>query len=205
MEGTEVMEQTLTARERLIKATSNLLDIQGYHATGLNQILKEGNAPKGSLYYYFPEGKEELVAESIGRHGEAITEQIRSILSNGENPAATIFSIISFIAKKFIDSDCIKAGSIASVALETAHISERIREVCRRTYDSWQAAYADILVANGFPITRASQIATLVTASIEGAVVLSRTQRGPEPLISIANELKLLIENAQKDFQTKIE
>jgi TetR/AcrR family transcriptional regulator, lmrAB and yxaGH operons repressor len=202
MKGSKVMEQAVSARERLIEATSNLLDIQGYHATGLNQILKVGSAPKGSLYYYFPGGKEELVAEAIDRLGKAITEQIRSMLSEGDNPAITVFSIISYIAKKFVDSDCIKAGSIASVALETAHISERLREVCRRTYDSWQAAYMDILVTNGFSITRASQIATLVTASIDGAVVLSRIHRSPEPLISVANELKLIIENAQKDLQT---
>ncbi|UUZ80779.1 TetR/AcrR family transcriptional regulator [Paenibacillus sp. P26] len=59
------MERSLSARERLIQATSNLIELQGYHATGLNQIIKEGGAPKGSLYYYFPNGKEELVAESV--------------------------------------------------------------------------------------------------------------------------------------------
>ncbi|MBB6670479.1 TetR/AcrR family transcriptional regulator [Cohnella nanjingensis] len=195
------MEQTLSARERLIQATSHLLDIQGYHATGLNQIIKEGGAPKGSLYYYFPEGKEELVAEAIGKHGDAITEQIRGMLAESGDPAEAIYAILMFIANKFIDTDCIKAGSIASVALETAHVSERLRDVCRRIYDAWQAAYAGILMESGFPAARASQIATLVTASIEGAVVMCRAHRGPEPMIAVARELKLLIEHAQREMR----
>jgi TetR/AcrR family transcriptional regulator, lmrAB and yxaGH operons repressor len=51
-------------RDQIIQTTCTLLESQGYHATGLNQILKESGAPKGSLYYYFPQGKEELAEEA---------------------------------------------------------------------------------------------------------------------------------------------
>ncbi|WP_028609038.1 TetR/AcrR family transcriptional regulator [Paenibacillus harenae] len=192
------MERTLSARERLIQATSHLLELQGYHATGLNQIIKEGGAPKGSLYYYFPNGKEELVAESVGIHGQAVTEQIRKALANVTDPADAVHAIVTYVARKFVHSDFIKAGSIASVALETAHTSDRLRKVCGEIYIAWQNAYANMLIEHGFRTDRAARIAMLITASIEGAVVLCRTYRSPEPLLSIAEELKLLIVQAQK-------
>ena len=49
-------------REIIIETTCDLMENQGYHATGLNEIVKVSGAPKGSLYYYFPEGKESLAA-----------------------------------------------------------------------------------------------------------------------------------------------
>ena len=48
-------------RERLIQATAELLQTQGYRNTGLNQILQHSQVPKGSLYHYFPGGKDALV------------------------------------------------------------------------------------------------------------------------------------------------
>lgn len=192
------MERSMPARERLIQATSHLIELQGYHATGLNQIIKEGGAPKGSLYYYFPNGKEELVAESVIIHGRAVTAQIQKALVHVTDPAEAVHAIITYVARKFEHSDFIKAGSIATVALETAHTSERLREVCSEIYMAWQNAYASMLVENGFNADRASRIAMLITASLEGAVVLCRTRRSPEPLLAIAEEIKLLIEQAKK-------
>ncbi|UUZ93080.1 TetR/AcrR family transcriptional regulator [Paenibacillus sp. P25] len=192
------MERSLSARERLIQATSNLIELQGYHATGLNQIIKEGGAPKGSLYYYFPNGKEELVAESVVAHGLAVTDQIRKALADTSDPAGAVHAMITYIARKFADTDCVKAGSIASVALETAHTSDRLRTVCAEIYNAWQDAYADMLIEHGIATERAARIAMIITASIEGAIVLCRTHRSPDPLLFIAEELKALIAQARR-------
>lgn len=54
-----------TTRDQIIETTCELLEAYGYHATGLNQILTKSGTPKGSLYYYFPEGKEELTSETL--------------------------------------------------------------------------------------------------------------------------------------------
>lgn len=150
------------------------------------------------MYYYFPNGKEELVAESVRIHGEAVTEQIRKALANAADAAEAIHAIITYIARKFVHSDFIKAGSIASVALETAHTSDRLRKVCGEIYTAWQNAYAAVLTEHGINRERADRIAMLITASIEGSVVLCRTHRSPEPLLALAEEMKLLIENAKQ-------
>ena len=47
-------------RERMVESATRLFMAQGYAATGLKQIIEEGEAPRGSLYFHFPGGKEEL-------------------------------------------------------------------------------------------------------------------------------------------------
>src|SRR5829696_3833362 len=71
----------LSTRERMVRATCELLEAQGYHATGLNEILQRSCTPRGSLYYYFPEGKEELATEAIEWQGRDVKQRMRDALS----------------------------------------------------------------------------------------------------------------------------
>ena len=56
-------------RERILESSAELFRRQGYVGTGVKQIVAEAGAPFGSLYHFFPGGKEELGAETIRRAG----------------------------------------------------------------------------------------------------------------------------------------
>ena len=56
-------------RERILRASGELFRRQGYMGTGVKQIVAEAGAPFGSIYHFFPGGKEELGAETIRRSG----------------------------------------------------------------------------------------------------------------------------------------
>ena len=52
------------ARENIITAACELLEQKGFHATSINDIVERSQAPKGSLYYYFPDGKDQIAVGS---------------------------------------------------------------------------------------------------------------------------------------------
>lgn len=65
------------SREKILAAATRLFQLQGYYGTGLNQIIKESGAPKGSLYYHFPDGKEQLAIEAVNEMSHYIRMKIK--------------------------------------------------------------------------------------------------------------------------------
>jgi TetR/AcrR family transcriptional repressor of lmrAB and yxaGH operons len=182
-----------SARDQIIETTCILLELQGYHATGLNQIIKDCGSPKGSLYYYFPGGKEELTAEALYRVGQIVRERIKANLALVDSPAQAIGNFIRLVAKSIQASNYCTGGPITTVALETTACSERLREECDRIYIGWQAVLFEKLLSGGFSMERSKRLASLIIAALEGGIILCRTNRSPEPLENIAQELEILL------------
>jgi len=182
-----------TSREQIIEKTCELLEMQGYHGTGLNQIVKESGSPKGSLYYYFPGGKEELAIQAIEHAGSLVLNRIRQNLALVDNPAHAIRDFIRNIAINVERSGYAKGGPITTIALETASSSEQLRAVCDQIYQDWQNAFSEKLQTVHLP-ERAASMSTLIIAAIEGGVILCRTSRSREPLERVAEVVYRLID-----------
>ncbi len=182
-----------TARDQIIEATCELFEMQGYHATGLNQIIKKSGSPKGSLYYYFPGGKEELTAEAINYTGQIILQRIESSLATIEDPAVAISTFILFVAQNVHASGYRAGGPITTVALETATTSEKLSEECAKIYQSWQTAFTKKLLQSNYNPQQAESLAATIIASLEGGIILSRTYKNVKPLESIAEQMSKLV------------
>lgn len=181
------------ARDQILQATCDLLEKQGYHGTGLNEIVKESGAPKGSLYYYFPEGKEQITAEAVLQSGRAVSERIRTGLKGSSGAPKAIHDFIVLIAENVERSGFAAGGPLTTVAMETATQSERINLACREAYGMLQVAFKEKLLENGFSNTRAEELGTFITASIEGGIILSRVSHTADPLRLVAKQLRTLL------------
>jgi TetR/AcrR family transcriptional regulator, lmrAB and yxaGH operons repressor len=190
-------DESLSAREQFISTTCELLELQGYHATGLNQITKESGSPKGSLYYYFPGGKEELTAEAVQHVGEMVAGRIRTALATEADPAQAVRRFFLQVAQGVESSGYRTGGPITIVAIETAATSERLRELCHTIYGSWQAAFQARLEAGGIAPVKAEMLACHIVASLEGCIILCRTGRTPEPLRQVAELVYVLINQSR--------
>jgi TetR/AcrR family transcriptional repressor of lmrAB and yxaGH operons len=181
-----------TKRDAIIDSACHLIEVQGYHATGINQILEESGAPKGSLYYYFPEGKEGLASEAIERSSRLIESRIREVIAHGVDPAEGIRSFFVLLSERIEASDFRHGGPLTSVAVEAASTNERLRSACRNAYARWQEAFADRL-REQYDDERAASLAALIVSALEGAIILSRSERNVAPLLAAGRELERLI------------
>ncbi|MEM7532067.1 MAG: TetR/AcrR family transcriptional regulator [Chloroflexota bacterium] len=183
-------------RQKIITTTASLLERQGYHATGLNQIVKESDTPRGSLYYYFPKGKEELASEAVTERMQEMADQSRRLLSRIEDPVEAIHTMIMDMSRHMAQQGCCTGAPIAAVALEASNTSERIRKACAEGYQGLQDVLAAKLVMGGFPAAKAASLSITINAAIEGAMILCRTQQNAQVLADVADSMKTLLENA---------
>lgn len=177
-------------REKILDTATRLFYLKGYHATGLNLIIKESGAPKGSLYYHFPNGKEQLAIEAIEVSKKAVGQSIMHFLNTHENAVDAIQAHIQTMADLFTSEEGINSDSLAVmpfglIAAESAFENENMRNACNETFRYWEGLYAQKIIAQGYSVESATTIATTINAMIEGAVTLSLSQKSNEPLLRI--------------------
>ena len=184
-------------KSQLIEVSTTLFQQKGYKSVGLNEILNACNVTKGALYHHFPNGKEELLITCLHGLNEAITTDIKAIFSRHPSTKDAIRSMIDKLSHDFEINGTIIGHTFSSIVSEMATMSEPVRTACSALYENIQHLYYEKLITEGYSNESASAIALLMTASIEGAMMLCLTQKSAEPLKTIATLLPSIL-NANK-------
>ena len=170
-------------RSRLIRTTSRLLRKQGYAATGLNQVMAEAEAPKGSMYFHFPGGKEELAAAALDRFSERVRER-----SAGSVQAAVVAMFDDQIA--WLErTDFMEGCAVAAVALDSAGEHPALAEATGRGLSAWLDLFTSALEAEGREPDEARRLASLIVVTLEGIVVLGKGMQSTEAIAATRDAL----------------
>jgi AcrR family transcriptional regulator len=169
-------------RERIVERSAELFRRQGFAGTGVKQIVAEASAPFGSLYHYFPGGKEELGAEVIRHSGALYGELIDAFFVPGSDPVSGTRDFFAAAAQTLVETSYADACPIATVALEVSSTNEPLREACADVFDAWIELAGARLASLGLSPARAREHAIAMLCALEGAFVLARALRSTEPL-----------------------
>lgn len=170
-------------KANLTYAAITLFRRQGYAATGLQQILAESQAPKGSLYHYFPGGKEELGAAAISVSGAIVTDTLQALAAEAVSFADFLSRYLYMLASWLEESDFRDGCPIATSLLECTPQSAAITAATTRVLEDWIQVIGGVLAAEGAaePYRRAGG----VLAAAEGALMIARVQRSTRPLLEL--------------------
>jgi AcrR family transcriptional regulator len=171
---------TVPTRERILDASGELFRRQGFVGTGVKQIVEAAKAPFGSLYHFFPGGKEELGAAVIRSSGGLYQQLFEVIVDPAPDVVTGVAEFFAGAAETLRETDYADACPIATVALEVASTSEPMRQATAEVFESWISAATERFVAAGIPEARARRLAIEMIAVLEGAFVLSRATRTTE-------------------------
>ena len=184
------MARAAKHRHQLIETAMRLFREQGYASTGLQQILAESGAPKGSLYYYFPGGKEELGRAAIELAGGKILEMLRGVEErHPADPVAFVRAYGKTMARWMAESGFQSGCPVATTLLETVPASPEMTETGNRVLDGWVDVISRVFVAAGVRPREARMRGEQVLASMEGALLLARVRRSTRPILDVAKTI----------------
>jgi AcrR family transcriptional regulator len=169
-------------RDRIRDSAADLFRHQGYHATGVKQIVQGASAPLASLYHFFPGGKEALGEEVLRVGGAGYQELVETVWDAAPDVVASVRSVFDGAAAVLEATGYEDACPIATVALEVASTNETLRLATADVFDAWIESATTRLTAAGIGAADARALAFAVVGGLEGAFVLARATRSTEPL-----------------------
>ncbi|MEQ6885681.1 TetR family transcriptional regulator C-terminal domain-containing protein [Salicola sp. Rm-C-2C1-2] len=132
-------------RQELLQAGVHLLSEQGYHGTGIKEILERVQVPKGSFYHYFS-SKEGFTAEII----EDYTEDLLTLMDEHlrhprESARETIRQMYGLMVTEFERRGCIRGCLLGNLAAEIGAASQQCQRALQKGYRDWRERFVPLI------------------------------------------------------------
>jgi TetR/AcrR family transcriptional repressor of nem operon len=183
----ETLMATKSTRDHLIDVGVGLMHQNGYNATGLSDILKAADVPKGSFYHHFG-SKEDFAAAALERYGMRAREHAAALLNDTTiPPLKRLRRYFGDLARIYGQGGAIPGCMMGRFTLEIAEESPQLRKRISASFDHWQHTIAAVIgQAVAQKELRAGadpeSLAGFVLNSWEGALLRSQAEKSDAPL-----------------------
>jgi TetR/AcrR family transcriptional repressor of lmrAB and yxaGH operons len=182
-----------SSRDRMLDAAIDLIRGFGLAGAGINDIVRESGAPKGSVYHFFPGGKAQIAEEALARNAEQVQAFIAAALARGRTPDAKVRALFGAFAVRVRETAFRRSCAAGGVSVDlggddTDALQRQVAAIFERYTDTIAAAF-DL----GTP-ERTRSFAALLLTGIEGAYVRARAERSARPFTEAGEWLAALAE-----------
>jgi TetR/AcrR family transcriptional repressor of nem operon len=181
-------------REKLLDQGVALLMEQGYHGTGLQELVRSVGVPKGSFYNYFP-SKEAFSAEVVKHYIEPFIRQLDSHLQRPEVKAETALKayfneLIEETERRDFKGGCLLGNLIGEIGDTSDLCQLSLREAVRRYRDKLEEGLARAQREGSFrKDLDAKDMADFLVNVWQGALLRMKIERSVRPLAQFCEML----------------
>ncbi len=172
-------------REQLLEQGVASFLNNGFHGTGLKDVLDSVKVPKGSFYNYF-ESKEAFAAAAIRHYADCFADKMRRAVDAAPDPYTGLRRFFEGLMADFEAAGYVGGCLIANLGGELEG-NETCRETLAEAFRDWRDGVAEIL-RQGQQLGQvradldATDLADLLTEAWEGAVIRMKLERSLDPL-----------------------
>lgn len=167
-------------KQKIVITARRLFAEQGYGATSLADLREAANVHSGSFYHAFPT-KQALLVAVLEHYRDHIDEALIAPAWRGvEDPFERVFALLDRYRDWLEESHCMFGCPIGSIALELRQPDEEVRLLLCANFDAWMQRVADCYRSARERLPRGANfeaLALFTLTTMEGAVMLARTQR----------------------------
>jgi len=195
--ATKRKKHSLPTRDRILKAAKQLFQQRGYYAVGTAEILQASQAPKGSMYHHFPDGKEQIAIETVGKIRAEVLALLHHLQLKGLSTADIVRALAKGMAHWLKQSKWREGTMLASTTVGSVPDLPKLHAAIKAAFDEWRNEIVAMLVKERWTKTAATTMAQTLLASIEGAMIIARIDQDERVVLKVADTLAALIEKAR--------
>ncbi len=193
-------------KDRLLEAAMRLFAEKGYESTSVADILRAAGANSGSLYYFFPT-KQDVLLDVLRRYRDGIRPMLLAPAWKGvSDPIARVFALLAAYRRMLVATEFTYGCPIGSLALELHEPDPAVRELISVNFEGWVAAVEQCFVEAGDRLPNdvdARELALFTLTTMEGGVMLARTQRSAAPFDKAIARLRDYVSRLERDAKAK--
>jgi len=179
--------------QRIVRSMAELLRVQGYAATGIQQLARAAGAPTGSIYHHFRGGKREVAAAALRESGAAYIQLLPLLLDQHADLPTAVDAAFAAAADDIANTGWANMCPVATVASEIADTEPELRQVAAEVIASWAEEGGRYLARRGLSQADARAAMYALLAALEGGFLLARAQRSTEPLLAAGRAVSAYI------------
>jgi len=188
-------------RKKMLVSAAEVMRERGAAGVTIDEVLARSGAPRGSVYYHFPNGRTQILAEALRYSGESITAMIDD--AAGWGGRALLREFVDFWQRLLTEGD-FAAGCPVVAAAVGCDDDPKLSAEAGAILGRWCTALTQAFVNDGFDDDDAASLAVMSVSALEGAIVLSRATRSTNPLHQVGDQLEFLVKARELVIRNKI-
>lgn len=180
------MAKIVAERADLLPVMAEVFREHGYEGASIALISERTGLGKGSLYHFFPGGKDEMAAAVLGEIEAWFTTNVFAPLQSDSDAISAIERMFRAVLEYFDSGRRVCLVGAFALASSRDRFAKQVSSYFRR----WKEALAAALVRTGRDRPAAGQLAEDVLASIQGALVLARALDDRAVFVRVVARLK---------------